>query len=87
MRLITIMLGIVLTFYLLNKFGLWLERKGLLYYRHIKPQGGGVSAVLQELNAYLLPSARHVVEMKQNQVKHQKREADSPSEPLDRNLY
>jgi hypothetical protein len=56
------------------------------YYRHIKPQGSGISTILQELNAYLVPSARHVVEMKQNQVKHQKSEADAPSEPPDRSL-
>lgn len=84
MRLIIIIMPVlVLMLYLLDKLGLWLEQKGWLYYRHIKPKCGGIGGILQELNAQLLPSARHVIEMKQNQVKHQKSETEAPSDPLD----
>jgi hypothetical protein len=68
--------------FLADKIGLWLERKGWLYYRHEKPRGGAFGNALQELNAQLSPSTRYVVEIKQNETKFKKNEADTPSEPI-----
>ncbi len=69
--------------YLMHRFCLWLERKGRIYYRHKKPQTGIMGSGLQELNAILQPSNRHVIEMKQNEVKFKRSEVDVPSEPKD----
>lgn len=80
MQLIIILVSIV-ALYLLDQLGLWLERKGWLYYRHSKPTAGTCGAALQELNALLLPSNRHVIEIKQNEAIYKKSEADAPSEP------
>ena len=83
MRLFILIIEVSLVLYLLDKLGLWLERKGWLYYRHEKPRGGGMGSILQELNAQLLPSNRHVIEMKQNEAIYKKSEAEAPSEPVD----
>jgi hypothetical protein len=82
MHLFTITIEIILGLYLLDKLGLWLERKGWLYYRHEKPQGGVCGSVLQELNALLTQSKRHVIEMKCNQANYKKSERDVPKEPI-----
>lgn len=81
MHFILIIIGIIVTLYLLDKLGLWLERKGLLYYRLQKPKGI-CSNVLQELNAMLSNSNRPMIEVKENQVKHKKSKARTPREPF-----
>ncbi len=83
MRLIIIILAGMVALYLLDQLGLWLERKGWLYYRRRKPESGIIGNSLQELNALLLPSNRHVIEVKQNEAIYKKSEADAPSDPVD----
>lgn len=83
MQLLIITIEIALALYLLNKLGLWLERKGWIYYRHKKPTSGILGNTLQELNALLLPSDRHVIELKQNEAIYKKSEADAPSAPIE----
>lgn len=76
------MIEIIFALYLLDKLGLWFERKGWLYYRREKPEGGFFcGSVLQELNAVLNPTSRHVIEMKQSAAKYKKSEADAPKKP------
>lgn len=58
--------GIIL--FLCHKLCLWLERQGLLYYRDKKSSSAVIGETLQELNAILQPSARHVMEAKQNKA-------------------
>lgn len=56
---------LIIFLWLFDKLCLWLERKGWLYYKHHKPQSGLLGTALQELNAQLVPSQRHVVVAKQ----------------------
>jgi hypothetical protein len=65
--LITI-LEIAVALFVLDRFGLWLERRGWLYYRHKKPGSGGAGNALQELNAFFVPSARHSLEIRQKEI-------------------
>lgn len=83
MRLFLIIIEIGLALYLFDKFCLWLEGKGWLYYRNEKPKGGAFGSTLQELNAQLLPSNRHVIEMKENTVKFKNSQAEAPSNSMD----
>jgi hypothetical protein len=83
MNIICLIVLFVIGIWLFDKTCLWLERKGLLYYRNEKPKGGILGSALQELNAQLSPSNRHVIEMKQNTARFKKSEADAPSEPSD----
>lgn len=70
MKYVVIVIAVAIGLYILDQLGLWMERKGWLYYRHKKPStGGGVGNALQELNALMNPSIRHVVEVKQKDTK------------------
>lgn len=60
---------IVVGLFVLDRLGLWLESRGWLYWRKKKPSGGGVGHALQEFEAFLRPSARHVIELKQKDTK------------------
>jgi len=55
--------------FIFDRSCLWLEKKGLLYYRHKKPKKGVVGSALQELNAILLPSHRHALIAKEKTVR------------------
>lgn len=68
MKLFIYLIGIIFVVYVFDKFCLWLEQKGCLYYRHKKPQKGIIGTALQELNAQLLPSHRHVLVAKEQKV-------------------
>ena len=61
--------------FLIDRFGLWMEGKGWLYYRHKKPSGG-IGNALQEFNALLNPSARQVIEVKQKVSKREDDQGD-----------
>lgn len=58
LKIVFILLLCAIGIFLFHKFFLWLEYKGLLYYRHKKPKSGIIGDTLQELNAILQPSAR-----------------------------
>jgi hypothetical protein len=74
-------IGILFALYLLDRLGLWFERKGWLYYRREKPESSVVGSVLQELNGILNLRSRHVIEMKQSEAKYKKSEAHAPNKP------
>ncbi len=74
--IIIALITIFLVLYFFNKLCLWLERKGWIYYRHKKPQGGIMGNALLELQAFLNPSARYAVEVKQNKISQQRETKD-----------
>ncbi|CZI43538.1 TPA: class I SAM-dependent methyltransferase [Legionella pneumophila] len=78
MRLFIYLIGILFAAYVFNRFCLWLEQKGWLYYRYKKPQIGIIGSALQELNAQLLPNHRHVVVAKEEKVQSKKCEKNLP---------
>lgn len=76
------LIAVVVGLFLLDQLGLWLERRGWLYWRHRKPSaGGGVGNALQELNALMNPSVRHVIKAKEksSQKKERRSEDTEPS--------
>ncbi|MFN8007060.1 MAG: hypothetical protein U0V70_08595 [Terriglobia bacterium] len=54
----------VLLLVALDQLGLWLERKGWLYYRHSKPSSSQLGNALLELQSILEPSKQHVMEVR-----------------------
>jgi hypothetical protein len=63
-------IALVAGLYLVDKYFLWLEEKGWIYWRKKKPTvTGGIGNTLQELNIFLNPSAKHMIEAKQHQTK------------------
>ena len=82
MKIITIAvtgLSICVGAYLFDKLCLWLENKGLLYYRHQKTQGGFVGALL-DVHALLNPGVHQIIEMKQKEAKLTQNEAGVPGD-------
>ena len=75
MHLLIIIFALLVIVFLADKVGLWLERKGHLYYRYNKPRAGAVGSTLLELNAQLSPANRYVVEVKNNKVQFKKSDA------------
>jgi len=63
---------LIIGIWLFDKTCLWLERKGWLYYRFKKPQKGIIGDVLQELNAQIMPSNRHVIVAKKQETQYKK---------------
>lgn len=74
--LIKILLSCAILF-LIDRFLLWIEKKGWLFYRKRKSSGGFIGNALLELNSVFQPSSRHVIEVKQKAGNIKRCEADS----------
>ena len=57
--------GIALAVFVLDRLGLWLEDRGLLYYRRKKPSSSPLGAFVA-LQQFIEPGSRHVQEVGQN---------------------
>jgi hypothetical protein len=57
-----IALGAGVLLFGLDRLGLWLERHGWLYYRRRKPSRESVGNALMELQSFIAPQARDVIE-------------------------
>ncbi len=77
MNIIYLIILSVIGIWLFDKICLWLERKGWLYYRFKKPQTGIIGAGLQELNAQIMPSNRHVIVTQKQEAQSKKSLPDS----------
>lgn len=59
--------------YAIDRVGLWAEEKGWVYWRKKKPGASGFGNALGEFQAFLRPSAKHVIEVQQKKdIKEQK---------------
>jgi hypothetical protein len=65
-------LGIVAALYGLHRLCLWLEERGLLYYRRKKPDSSPASCLVA-FQQVIEPGVKHVVEIKQNKPKKSQR--------------
>lgn len=72
MNIICFIFWLVIGIWFFDKACLWLERKGWLYYRFKKPQTGIIGAGLQELNAQIMPSNRHIIVAQKQEVQAKK---------------
>ena len=66
------------TLYGLHRLCLWLEARGLLYYRHKKP-GGSPAGCMTALREVIEPPVRHVLHIKEEKRRHTASEGDPPS--------
>ncbi|CZL18345.1 TPA: GNAT family N-acetyltransferase [Legionella pneumophila] len=82
MKLLYFCIFLIIFLWLFDKVCLWLERKGWLYYKNHKPQSGLLGTALQELNAQLVPSQRHVVVAKQEKHCEHKKENNKGSSAM-----
>ena len=59
---------------LLDQLGLWMERKGWVYYRKVKPKGG-IGDVFLGGNVFD-PGARHLLEARQEHINEDEDDGD-----------
>jgi len=60
-------LGLLLALWLLDRAGLWAERRGWIYWRRTRPSGNALGAVTLELQKiFESGKATHVIEAKQD---------------------
>ena len=78
MNIIAIAILIPAGLFSLDQFGLWLERRGWLYYRKIKRKGASCGNPLVEIQAILEPDMPHGWE-KPQEIEREERAGDPPT--------
>ncbi|MFZ2528816.1 MAG: DUF6191 domain-containing protein [Rhodococcus sp. (in: high G+C Gram-positive bacteria)] len=72
---------VVVVALLIDRAGLYAERRGLIYWRKRKPEGGGGGGVFGEFQTLLSPSYQHVAEEQQRQ-RTSRQEQGTGADPL-----
>ena len=72
-----VLLG-VLSLWALHHLGLWLERRGWLFYRDRKPSSSAVGNAFLNIESFVRPGARHEAEAHQEEVVRE----DESGDPL-----
>jgi hypothetical protein len=70
-----IVLGLIAGVFWLDRFCLWLEDRGWLYYRRKKPSSSAASAWVG-MQQFIEPGVKHVVQIKQERRSEEDEEAD-----------
>ncbi|MCH8166105.1 MAG: hypothetical protein IH889_10900 [Planctomycetes bacterium] len=61
-KILSIAVGIAVGLLCLDRLCLYLERHGWIYYRRTKPTGGAVGSMFLEIQSFIEPSTKHVIE-------------------------
>lgn len=70
--------------YGLHRLGLYLERRGLIYYWHNKPTSGAGYNVFQEIYQ---PQIRYVVEVRDQRLGGERIDEGAPPQPVGRRVH
>jgi hypothetical protein len=62
-----LVLLIALALFAVDRVALWIEARGWIYWRKVKPKGGGMSRTLTSMQAFVEPEIQHVIEERQQQ--------------------
>ena len=71
--------GIGLGLFLLDRLGLWMERRGWIYYRRSRGMSTRAGNAFLELHSMLEPEKKHVIELKQEERKSQVPSGENPT--------
>jgi hypothetical protein len=66
-KILGIAVGIAVGLFWLDRLCLNLERHGWLYYRRTRPTGGAVSSMFLEMQSFIEPSTKHVIEYRKEE--------------------
>ena len=77
-RWVLVAIGTALVLWGLDRMCLWLESRGWLYYRRVKPSSSSLGTALLELQSILEPSRQHVIEAR---LEEDDEQADSGAPP------
>jgi len=75
-----IILAIAVALFALDRLALWMERRGWIYWRKVKPKGGGIAAGLTAFHELVEPQVRQVIEEREEHSARQQREDDGRSD-------
>ena len=64
----------------LDRLALWMERRGWIYWRKIKPKGGGIAAGLTAFHELVEPQVRQVIEEREERSAQKQRQDSGRSE-------
>jgi hypothetical protein len=77
-RIVIYVLLAALSLWALHRLGLWLERRGWLFYRDRKPSSSAVGSAFLNIESFVRPTARHEIEAHQEQVVRDDESGDPP---------
>jgi hypothetical protein len=66
-RWLILVAGIVLILFALDRVAVWMESRGWLYYRRVKPSSSNLGNAFLELQSLLEPGKRHVIEFRREE--------------------
>lgn len=75
---ILIGLGAIALLVLLDRVGLWAERRGWIYWRRSKRRGTAAGNALLDLETFMNPAARHVIEAREETIVNETNAGDPP---------
>lgn len=62
LKISSLLLAILVALFALDRLFLWMERRGWVYWRKIKPKGGGIAAGLSAFHELIEPQVREIRE-------------------------
>ncbi len=62
LKISLIFLAILIALLALDRLFLWMERRGWIYWRKVKPKGGGIAAGLSAFHELIEPQVREIGE-------------------------
>ena len=83
MSYLKILVVIALAYLVFDQLGLWMERRGWIYYRHKKPSEGAGANAMKEMNAFFNPAVRKVIEFQQTESRVRDDQGDDANAALD----
>jgi predicted transcriptional regulator len=67
LEILGIAVGIAVVLFCLDRLCLYLERHRWIYYRRTKPKSGAVSSMFLEMQSFIDPTAKHVIEHREEE--------------------
>ena len=77
-RSLILVAGVVLILFALHRVAVWMESRGWLYYRRVKPRSSNLGNAFLELQSMLEPGKRHVIELRREEHDDQTDSGDPP---------
>jgi len=62
LRILLVAVAVLVGAFALDRLGLWMEARGWIYWRKLKPKGGGLAAGLTAFHQLVEPQVRQVIE-------------------------
>jgi hypothetical protein len=61
-KVLLIAAGVLVGLLVVDRLALWMESRGWIYWRKVKPKGGGMAAGLTAMHTLVEPEVRYVIE-------------------------